>query len=243
MYITTQSLPLGPVQFQGENSGVGKQWRVGSLAPPATGGHNDGHRAGRAPRPGLAKAEEPTMHEDRKPRLDAFVGWVGQHIKGDEKGEAQIFLDRLFAAFGRKGVKEAGATLEERVKKADNRGTAFADLVFRPIVLIEMKRRGEDLTRHYRQAFDYWTRLVPGRPRYVVLCNFDEFWVYDFQTQMDSPVDQLALAEPPNRYGLLAFLAWRAAARDTAARTRSAHIAKSAVSSCSQMRTTRQPFR
>ena len=49
--------------------------------------------------------------------------------------------------------------------------------------LLEMKRRGEDLNRHYRQAFDYWTRLVPGRPRYVVLCNFDDFWVYDFETQ------------------------------------------------------------
>jgi len=90
-----------------------------------------------------------------------------------------------FAAFGRKGVREAGATLEQRVKKADNRGTAFADPVWKPIVLIEMKQRGEDLSRHCRQAFDYWTRLVPGRPRYAVLCNFDEFWVYGFETQMD----------------------------------------------------------
>jgi hypothetical protein len=30
---------------------------------------------------------------------------------------------------------------------------------WKPVVLIEMKKRGEDLTRHYRQAFDYWTRL------------------------------------------------------------------------------------
>jgi hypothetical protein len=81
------------------------------------------------------------MHEDRKERLAAFVAWTQEHIKGDEKGEAQIFLDRLFAAFGRKGVKEAGATLEMRVKKADNRGTAFADLVWKPVVLVEMKRR------------------------------------------------------------------------------------------------------
>ncbi len=146
------------------------------------------------------------MHEERKQQLAEFVAWTTQHIKGDEKGEAQIFLDRLFAAFGRKGVKEAGAVLEERVKKADNRGTAFADLVWKPVVLIEMKRRGENLTRHYRQAFDYWTRLVPGRPRYVVLSNFDEFWVYDFETQMDSPVDQLPLVELPQRWGPLAFL-------------------------------------
>jgi hypothetical protein len=128
------------------------------------------------------------MHEARKQQLADFTAWVGQHITGDEKGEAQIFLDRLFQAFGLKGVKEAGAVCEQRVKKADAGGTAFADLVWKPIVLIEMKRRGEDLRRHYRQAFDYWTRLVPGRPRYVILCNFDEFWVYDFETQMDTPV-------------------------------------------------------
>ena len=121
------------------------------------------------------------MHEERKQRLADFANWVKDNIRGDEKGEAQIFLDRMFQAFGHKGVREAGAVCEERVKKADLGGIAFADLVWKPVVLIEMKRRGEDLRRHYRQAFDYWTRLVPGRPRYAVLCNFDEFWVYDFE--------------------------------------------------------------
>jgi hypothetical protein len=101
----------------------------------------------------------------RTERLIEFTDWVAKHITGDEKGEAQIFLDRLFIAFGQKGIKEAGATLEMRVKKGSAGGTAFADLVWKPVVLIEMKRRGEDLNRHYRQAFDYWTRLVPGRPR------------------------------------------------------------------------------
>ena len=129
-----------------------------------------------------------------------------RHITGDEKGEAQLFLDRLFQAFGQKGLREAGATLEMRIKKTDVGGTAFADLVWKPVVLIEMKKRGVDLSRHYRQAFDYWTRLVPGRPRYVVLCNFDEFWVYDFETQMDSPVDTVPLAELSERWGPLAFL-------------------------------------
>ena len=69
-----------------------------------------------------------------------------------------------------------------------------------------MKKRGEDLTRHYRQAFDYWTRLVPGRPRYVILCNFDEFWVYDFDTQMDAPVDRVKLRRAAERWGALGFL-------------------------------------
>jgi SAM-dependent methyltransferase len=141
----------------------------------------------------------------RTTRFRAFIAWTSEHIVGDEKGEAQIFLDRLFQAFGHLGVKEAGATLEMRVKKSAT-GTSFADLVWKPLVLIEMKRRGEDLGRHYRQAFDYWTRLVPDRPRYVVLCNFDEFWIYDFETQMDTPLEKLRLTDLADHYGPLAFL-------------------------------------
>jgi hypothetical protein len=29
------------------------------------------------------------MHENRKTRLAEFVAWTAEHIKGDEKGEAQ----------------------------------------------------------------------------------------------------------------------------------------------------------
>jgi hypothetical protein len=69
-----------------------------------------------------------------------------------------------------------------------------------------MKKRGEKLDRHYRQAFDYWVQLVPNRPRYVVLCNFDEFWIYDFDTQLDQPVDIVRVDELPRRYTALNFL-------------------------------------
>ena len=141
-------------------------------------------------------------------KLSEFTAWCAKHITGDEKGEAQIFLDHLFQSFGHAGgLKEAGATLEMRVTKADSTGTSFADLVWKPVVLIEMKKRGTDLQKHYRQAFDYWTRLVPNRPRYVVLCNFDEFRIYDFDTDLDTPKDTVALQDLPERWGPLAFLA------------------------------------
>src|SRR5579859_3231514 len=101
------------------------------------------------------------METERGKRLAGFVSWVGTNVRGDEKGEAQVFLDRLFQGFGHAGASEAGAIQEARIKKTEGKGTSFADLVWKPVVLIEMKKRGEDLTRHYRQAFDYWTRLVP----------------------------------------------------------------------------------
>ena len=80
---------------------------------------------------------------EKTTKLTAFTQWVDKHIKGDEKGEAQVFLDRMFQAFGWLGLKEAGAECEERVKNT-NGGTSFADLVWKPIVVIEMKKRGTD---------------------------------------------------------------------------------------------------
>ena len=145
----------------------------------------------------------------KRERLTGFVAWAHSHITGDEKSQAHIFLDRLFQAFGQPGCLDVGGSPEVRVRKAaeDGGGIAFADYVWKPVVLVEMKRRGADLQKYYRQAFDYWVRLVPDRPRYVVLCNFDEFRVYDFETQMDAPVDTLALSDLPDRFGALAFLA------------------------------------
>lgn len=135
-------------------------------------------------------------------------------FRGDEKGEAQTFLNRFFAAFGYADAIAAGAVFETRVAKGSASGhTGFADLVWRssdkpprPGVLFEMKKRGESLEKHRRQAFTYWERLVPNRPRYVVLCNFDWFWIYDFDTQIDEPVDRIALADLSQRSSAFAFM-------------------------------------
>lgn len=138
--------------------------------------------------------------------LSEFARYRREHITGDEKGEAQVFLDRFFRALGYEGVREAGGTLEMRVRRRDNRGTAFADLVLKPRVLIEMKRSGEDLRRHYRQAFEYWIDLVPDRPKYVLLCNFDDFWIYDLNRQLDEPVDRISIDDLPRRWEAFGFL-------------------------------------
>lgn len=61
--------------------------------------------------------------------LDAFLKYVAL-LKGDEKGESQVFCDRLFQAFGHKGYKEAGAELEYRIKKHSTGGTSFAPIWF-----------------------------------------------------------------------------------------------------------------
>ena len=56
------------------------------------------------------------MADERKNALTEFVR-SAQTLRGDEKSEAQIFLDHFFRALGHDGVIEAGATFEFRVAK------------------------------------------------------------------------------------------------------------------------------
>ncbi len=84
------------------------------------------------------------------------------------------------------------------------------------MVLIEMKKIGEKLHLHYQQAFNYWLNAVPKPPRYVVLCNFREFWIYDFDKQLHDPVDTIKLDDLPHRYTALNFLFPRTRRRSSA---------------------------
>ena len=149
--------------------------------------------------------------------IEEFVSYVKNNLKGDEKGQAQIFCDRLFCAFGQKGVFEAGGSLEARVKvnEGERDTTKFIDCLWSPAhrdgVLIEMKKKDVvNLESHFPQARDYWMNLVPSRdigpgcrkPRYIVLCNFDKFIIYDECNK----VDEVTLEELPERYSCLSFL-------------------------------------
>ncbi len=144
----------------------------------------------------------------RETQLSDFIKWWQQYGKGDEKGEAQIFLDHLFTAFGYPdGLMGAQGDPEKRIKftVADKVTTKFADLVIPGRVLVEMKKRGEDLSKHHQQAFGYWSYLTP-HPRYMVLCNFDEFWVYDMERQVNDPMGKVPVDKLTEDWGPLAFL-------------------------------------
>jgi len=144
----------------------------------------------------------------RESQLQDFIKWWQQYGKGDEKGEAQIFLDHFFTALGYPdGLMGAEGDPEKRIKftVADKVTTKFADLVIPGRVLIEMKKRGEDLSKHHQQAFGYWSYLTP-HPRYMVLCNFDEFWVYDMERQVNDPMGKVPVDQLTEDWGSLAFL-------------------------------------
>jgi hypothetical protein len=50
-----------------------------------------------------------------KSSLQSFVTFA-RGLRGDEKSEAQTFLDHFFRALGHEGAIEAGATFEFRVE-------------------------------------------------------------------------------------------------------------------------------
>ena len=142
--------------------------------------------------------------DNRKQKLEEFLAYFQKYITGNEKGEGQIFFEHLLQAFGNAGIKEAGATCEELIKKRKGK-RGFADFIWEPRVIIELKKRGEKLHKYYDQAFDYWTHRLP-RLKYTVLCNFDEFWIYDLNTQLYDPVHKLNIKDLPENWGPLAFL-------------------------------------
>jgi hypothetical protein len=82
----------------------------------------------RAPEPQTTGAKpiggpfsQPAADDTTEAAMAAFVAYA--RTCSDEKGDAQVFCDRLFRAFGHAGYKEAGAILEDRVKMQDGRVT------------------------------------------------------------------------------------------------------------------------
>ncbi len=149
-----------------------------------------------------------------KQALQEFVDYV-RRLKGDEKGEAQLFCDRFFRAFGYGGILEAHGSLEARIKFSDSGRTKFADCLWSPHgkdgVLIEMKKKAEkNLETHFPQARDYWIEMNPEKvigpgaqkPKYIILCNFERFLLY----RQLSFVDEITIDEFVERASAFNFM-------------------------------------
>ena len=144
--------------------------------------------------------------------IETFLQFYRRYIlHGDEQNERSQgapFLEAFFQAFGHVGTRQAGAILEKSIPEAGRRGrTGYADLYWqRGSVLVELKRRSERrLDRHYGQVWDYVSHLNPP-PRYAVLCNFDEFWIYDFEQAIGTPVDKIRTEEIGFRLDAFRFM-------------------------------------
>ena len=103
----------------------------------------------------------------------------------DEERDKQTFWNAFFDVFG--VPRRSVATFEHAVANA--RGSyGFLDLFWPGVVLVEHKSRGASLAKAESQAFAYLHDLMrQGRhdavPRYIVLCDFARFALYDLEPE------------------------------------------------------------
>ena len=135
--------------------------------------------------------------------------------RGDERQEtARFWIDLL----GKILRMENPAEHIEFEKKVQLRHTSFIDAYIPETkVLIEQKSSDVDLRKEakqsdgamltpYRQAKRYADEMPNSlRPNWIVVCNFQEFLIYDMEKPHDEPV-QLLLEDLPNKFDCLQFL-------------------------------------
>ena len=139
--------------------------------------------------------------------------WQG---RGYEKGQSQPFwLSLLRDVFGVE-QPEQFIEFEDKVKLTHD---SFIDgMIPATKVLIEQKSLGKDLSKPikqsdgtlltpFQQAKRYISELpLSQHPRYVITCNFAEFWVYDMEQPNGEPA-VIELADLPKEYYRLQFIA------------------------------------
>lgn len=145
--------------------------------------------------------------EEIQAALRRFVSkWEG--YQGSERSEAQTFVNDLFACYG-SDRREVGAGFEDD----RSTGAGIMDLHWQDVVLMEMKApsQARRLSEHRKQALDYWHDCADvatdrSAPRYVVLCAFHRFEVWEPGRFPNAPRAEFSLAELPDRYESLLFL-------------------------------------
>lgn len=100
-----------------------------------------------------------------------------------EDAEAKSFWDEFFNVFGidRKRV----AVFEKQVNKLGNK-QGYIDLFWKGKLMVEHKSKGKSLEKAFAQATDYFHGLTDDElPRYVLVCDFQQFRLYDLEKHTD----------------------------------------------------------
>lgn len=106
----------------------------------------------------------------------------GTHDVTDEKGNAQNFLRDVTTALGKDLFAEDKMKFEYRVLYGVN-NTQYIDAYLPETgVIIEMKKKGEDLTKAYLQAEGYYGHMKADEKReWIICCDYYDFHVYNMR--------------------------------------------------------------
>jgi hypothetical protein len=100
-------------------------------------------------------------------------------FESSENAEAKSFWDGFFNVFGI--CRRRIASFEVFVKKLEAKN-GFIDLLWKGVLLVEHKSRGQNLEGAYAQAIEYFPGLKErDLPRYVLVSDFARFRLYDLE--------------------------------------------------------------
>lgn len=125
----------------------------------------------------------------------------------NEDAEAKTFLMEFFRIFGVYNRKVN--TFEYRVKKLDNHD-GYIDMLWKQVILVEMKSRGRDLDKAYAQAREYLNGLAQiDLPQFVMVSDFARLRLYDLEQVQDENYSPLEfelkdLSKNIHHFGFLA---------------------------------------
>lgn len=150
----------------------------------------------------------------RKAAHEFSLYWGRQSLGGEKQHAQQFWTSLLRDVFGVYHPENV-IHYEEKVM-LDH--TAYIDgYIPETHVLIEMKSRGKDLNASIRQsdgllltpfqqAKRYSAELpYSQRPRWIVTCNFDEFFIYDMEQPTGTP-ERIGLKDLADKYDDMMFL-------------------------------------
>ncbi|HPO49994.1 MAG TPA: class I SAM-dependent DNA methyltransferase, partial [Spirochaetota bacterium] len=121
----------------------------------------------------------------------------------NEDQDAKPFLVDFFNIFGIENRKFG--TFEHRVKKLDERD-GYIDLFWKQNILVEMKSRGKDLEKAYKQAKDYLYGIPENElPRLIMISDFENIIIYDLEEE--SKKSEFKLNDLVNNVTLFGVLA------------------------------------
>lgn len=123
----------------------------------------------------------PISWNEIRQRAIAFSrDWSDTH---NEDAEAKPFLEAFLHVFDISRRKFA--TFEHKVKKLDDKD-GYIDLLWKGVMLVEMKSRGKDLIKAFEQAKAYCQNLPQHElPRMILVSDFAQFVLYDMEDQTE----------------------------------------------------------